>query len=72
MIGNRAIYTTPEGHRATALCFDEVADLPVFDVEVVDADGEVVGYTPRIVGYFALADFALRRRWTIATDGSRV
>lgn len=62
MIGFRIRYVTPSGATAQVHCYEEKADLPVFDVEVV-RDGEVVEYIPYLAGHAALEAFAARRRW---------
>lgn len=64
MIGSKARYKTPSGNRVSALVYAERAALPVFSVEVVDADGEVVECFD-VTGYTALEALAIRRRWTV-------
>lgn len=57
-----ARYVTPSGNRVSAIEVEERANLPVFDVEIVDSHGEVVEHF-EITGSYALQQKALDRRW---------
>lgn len=53
---------TPTGLRVQAVVFETVADLPRFDIEVVDQAGEVVEHFT-VLGHAGLMMTAQRRRW---------
>lgn len=57
-------YRDRHGNTVSVLMYDERADLPVFDAEVIDAQGEVIEYIDPIISYTALDALARRRGWT--------
>lgn len=62
MIGTVIRYIAPNGDRVSALCYDERADLPHFDIEIVNSEGEVTEHFI-IRGSYALDVVAQRRGW---------
>jgi hypothetical protein len=59
-----AKFTTPTGQTAEVLLAGEQAGQPVYDIQVVDAGGDVIAYYSSITGWFGLCSFAQVRLWT--------
>lgn len=63
IVGSVARFQTSDGKIVSALAYEERSNLPVFSVEIVDADGEVVDCFD-VIGHYALMNTAQRRHWT--------
>lgn len=62
-LGSIIKYTTVTGDTVNVMHTEDRADLPVFDYEIVDRDGEVVDHG-EVLGDTALTFFAHQKRWT--------
>lgn len=63
MLGHRATFRTRTGEIVQAMCVEVKADLPYYDIEVVNGDGEVVEYL-HALGHTGLTVLAASRKWT--------
>jgi hypothetical protein len=64
-VGSRAKFKTRSGDTVQMLVTEERADLPVYDYEIVDRDGEVIEHG-EILGHFAMLMRAQTRGWVQA------
>jgi hypothetical protein len=62
-IGSRATFKTASGNTVQMMVTEERADLPLYDYEIIDRDGEVLEHG-EILGYFAMSLRAQTRNWT--------
>jgi hypothetical protein len=62
-VGTKINLKTKSGDTVQMLVTEERCDLPVYDYEIVDRDGEVVEHG-EILGHFAMSMRAQTRGWT--------